>query len=96
MNLPLLRTSLMPRLGLERASPVEYLMLADARPDGPILGFFRGSAIAAAVVDYFGRRYVFAGIATRRRNGQFDTAGLGRAERLIEPGLIYRLAAELG
>ncbi len=86
----------MPRLGLERTSPVEYLMLADARPDGPILGFFRGSAIAAAMVDYFGRRYVFAGIATRRRNGQFDTTGLGRAERLIEPGLIYRLAAELG
>lgn len=84
----------MPRLGLERSPSIEYLMLADARPDGPTLGFFRGSAIAAAVIDYFGRRYVFAGIASRERNGQYDVEALARGERLIEPGLIYRLGAE--
>lgn len=83
--------AMMPRLALQQDRPVEYLMLADPRPAGPVLGFFRGSAIASAVVDYFGRRYVFAGIATRRRNGQYDTAALGQGERLIEPGLIYRL-----
>lgn len=82
---------LMPRLALQQDRPVEYLMLADPKPAGPVLGFFRGSAIASAVVDYFGRRYVFAGIATRRRNGQYDTAVLEQGERLIEPGLIYRL-----
>jgi len=86
----------MPRLGLERSSSIEYLMLADPKPDGPTLGFFRGSAIAPAVVDYFGRRYVFAGIASRRRNGQYDIQALARGERLIEPGLIYRLGAEAG
>lgn len=86
-------TPLMPRLALQKDRPVEYLMLADPKPAGPVVGFFRGSAIASAVVDYFGRRYVFAGIATRRRNGQYDTAVLEQGERLIEPGLIYRLRA---
>jgi hypothetical protein len=94
MGLLPFRIATMPRLGLERSPSIEYLMLADPKPDGPTVGFFRGSAIAAAVVDYFGRRYVFAGIATRGRNGKYDTEALGRGERLVEPGLIYRLGAE--
>jgi hypothetical protein len=94
MGLLPFRISPMPRLGLDRSPSVEYLMLTDARPDGPTVGFFRGSAIAAAVIDYFGRRYVFTGIATRTRNGQYDVEVLTRGERLIEPGLIYRLGAE--
>jgi hypothetical protein len=94
MGLLPFRIATMPRLGLERSPSIEYLMLADPKPDGPTVGFFRGSAIAAAVVDYFGRRYVFAGIATRGRNGKYDAEALGRGERLVEPGLIYRPGTE--
>jgi len=69
--------------------PIEYLILVDPRPDGPSLGFYRDKPIAAAVVDYFGRRYVYSGIATRRRDGQYNVDALRKEERLVEPGLIY-------
>jgi len=69
--------------------PIEYLLIAEPRPDGPLIGYFAGHAIASAVVDCFGRRYVFTGIARRRRNGQYDADALSRGERLVEPGLIY-------
>jgi len=70
--------------------PIEYMILVDPRPDGPSLGFYRDKPIAAAVVDYFGRRYVYSGIATRLRDGQYDVNALSKEERLVEPGLIYR------
>ena len=79
----------MPRLGLENGRNAAYLMLTDPRPEGPVVGFFRDRPIAAAVVDYFGRRYVFCGLASRRRNGQYDVDVLARGERLVEPGLVY-------
>ena len=51
----------MPRLGREIGRHVEYLILNDPHPDGPVVGFFRELPIAAAVVDHFGRRYIYAG-----------------------------------
>ena len=80
----------MPRLGFETGRYVEYLILNDPHPDGPVVGFFRDLPIAAAVVDGFGRRYVYVGIASRRHNGQYDIDALARGERLVEPGLVYR------
>jgi hypothetical protein len=80
----------MPKLGFEIGRHVEYLILTDPKPDGPIVGYYGGCPIAAAVVDYFGRRYVYAGIASRRRNGQYDIDALGHGDWLVEPGLIYR------
>ena len=79
----------MPKLGLDTGRHVDYLMLSDPRPDGPVVGFFRDRSIAAAVVDYFGRRYVFSGLASRRRNGQYDIDAFARGEWLVEPGLVY-------
>jgi hypothetical protein len=76
--------------------PIEYMILVDPRPDGPSLGFYRDKPIAAAVVDYFGRRYVYSGVATRRRDGQYDVGGLSKEERLVEPGLIYRFDPDAG
>lgn len=79
----------MLKFGWQASPPIEYLLIAEPRPDGPLIGYFAGHAIASAVVDCFGRRYVFAGIARRRRNGQYDAEALTRGERLVEPGLIY-------
>ena len=80
----------MPKLGLETVHRVEYLILINPHPDGPILGFFKDIPIASAVIDDFGRRYVYAGVASRRRNGQYDIDTLTRGEWLVEPGLVYR------
>ena len=65
-------------------------MLVDPQPVGPVLGFYRDRSIPAAVVDCFGRRYLYAGLAPRNRNGWYDIDALAPGERLIEPGLVYR------
>jgi hypothetical protein len=75
----------MPRLG--RAG--QYL-LSEIRADGPVLGYCAGQPIWEAVVDRLGHRYVFTGVAVYRRDGRIDLNALGRGERLLEPGLIYR------
>jgi hypothetical protein len=69
---------------------VEYLILVDPKPAGPLLGYYNDRPIPAAVVDYFGRHYTYAGIAPRRHNGQYDIDALATDERLVEPGLVYR------
>jgi hypothetical protein len=75
-----------PNFGLH----VDYLILVDPRPAGPILGYYKDRPIAAEVVDYYGRHYSYAGIAPRRRDGRYDIDGLAAEERLVEPGLVYR------
>jgi hypothetical protein len=65
-------------------------MLVDARPAGRVLGYYKDRPIPAAVVDYFGRRYIYAGLAPRHRNGGYDVDALATSERLVEPGLVYR------
>ena len=80
----------MAPLGRVAARYVGQYHLSDTRADGPMLGFCAGQPIFSAVVDGFGRRYVFAGVAVRRRDGDVDLAALRRGEWLLEPGLIYR------
>jgi hypothetical protein len=80
----------MPGFVLQAERPVEYAILIRPRPAGPLLGFYRDQPIAEAVIDHFGCRYIFAGIATRRRDGKYDARLLGKEERLMEPGLVYR------
>ncbi len=70
--------------------PVEYFMLQDPRPDGPNLGTYAGHPIPAMVVDLFGRRYAYAGVAPRLRDGRYDVDAVGKDEWLVEPGLVYR------
>jgi len=69
---------------------VEYLILVDPQPAGPLLGYYNEQPIPAAVVDYFGRRYTYAGVAPRCHNGRYDVDALATGERLVEPGLVYR------
>ena len=80
----------MSRFASSTGVRVEYLILVDPQPAGPLLGYYYDRPIPAAVVDYFGRRYIYAGIAPRRHNGQYDVEALAIGERLVEPGLVYR------
>jgi hypothetical protein len=80
----------LPKFSAVSVYRIEYLMLVDAKPAGPILGYYRDRPIPAAVVDYLGRRYLYAGLALRNRSGRYDIDALAPGERLIEPGLVYR------
>jgi hypothetical protein len=80
----------MSRVNFTTARPVEYSILVNPHADGPVLGFYAGQPIAAAVKDYFGRCYTYAGIAPRLGNGRYDVDALGRGEWIVEPGLIYQ------
>ena len=81
----------MPRFDAGTSRPVEYSMVVEPRPAGPTIGVYGGLPIAARVVDHFGRRFAYVGVACRRRDGQFDSARLGPGEFIVEPGLAYRL-----
>jgi hypothetical protein len=75
---------------LIRPRPVEYFILMEPRPDGPVVGYLDGRPIPAAVVDCWGRHYCYAGVAPRRPSGQYDVESLRAGEWIMEPGLVYR------
>ena len=79
----------MTNLNRRGRSP-EFNRLMGPQPDGPTIGYLGGHPIASAVVDHFGRRYLYVGAAPRRPNGQYDADALGAGEFLMEPGLVYR------
>ncbi len=74
-----------------RGRPLEYFMLHDAKPTGQSVGIYANREIPESVVDDFGRRYVFAGLAPRRQNGDFDVDALRTGEFILKPGLVYRM-----
>jgi hypothetical protein len=69
---------------------VDYYIIVDPRPEGPVIGYFAGQPIAASVVDDFGRRFIYDGVAPHRRSGQYDIESLRPGEWIVEPGLVYR------
>jgi len=79
----------MSRVNFTAGRPVEYFILVEPRPNGSIVGRYAGHPIAEAVVDYFGRRFTYAGIAPRLRSGRYDVDALQPGEWIVEPGLIY-------
>jgi hypothetical protein len=79
----------MPRVNFTAARPVEYFMLVEPRADGPVVGYYAGRAIAAAVVDRFGHRFTYAGVAPCLRSGRYDVESLQPGEWIVEPGLVY-------
>jgi hypothetical protein len=79
----------MSRANFTTARPVEYFILVEPRADGPVIGQYADRPIAAAVVDYFGCRFTYAGVAPRLRNGRYDVEALQPGEWIVEPGLIY-------
>jgi len=70
---------------------VEFYRLYGARPDGAVVARYRDQDVCDVVVDEFGHRYVFAGVAPRLLNGAYDVRGLKIGEVILEPGLIYQL-----
>ena len=66
------------------------VLLLNPLPAGPVLGYYGGTPIASAVVDEFGRRYLYAGVGPRRRDGRVDERALRPGEWLTESGLIYQ------
>lgn len=70
--------------------PVEYFILMEPRPDGPVVGYLDGRPIPTAVIDCWGRHYSYAGVASRRRSGQYDVDSLAPGEWIMDPGLVYR------
>lgn len=73
------------------ARHLEYAMLMDAAPAGPVVGQYAGGDIAAAVTDAFGRRYDFVSLAPRDWKGRIDVRALEAGEFIVPPGLVYRL-----
>ena len=69
---------------------LEYCMLHEVKPVGPILGFLADREIFDSVVDQFGRMFRFAGVVSRKANGEIDENALAPGEFILRPGLIYR------
>jgi hypothetical protein len=81
------------RSGFPCDHPVEYLILMEPRPDGPVIGTYDGHPIPAAVRDYFGRRFIYVGIASRLGSGRYDVTALSPGEWFVHPGMVYRIEA---
>jgi hypothetical protein len=85
------RNFVVPRLAAPDDDYIDYHVVVDPRPDGPVIGSYAGAPIAARVVDLFGRGFVYDGVAPKRRDGRYDPAGLRPGQWIAEPGLLYRL-----
>lgn len=83
----------MPRFDTRFRDCPEYHLIVDPRPEGPMVGVYAGHPFSESVADYFGRRFTYAGVAPRLRNGQYDVAALRAGEFIVEPGLLYRIAS---
>jgi hypothetical protein len=83
----------MPLASISRDKPIEYSMIHSARSAGPAIGTYAGEEIYESIVDEFGRLFYFTGIAPRRLDGGFAAEALKPGEFILQPGLVYRLAA---
>jgi hypothetical protein len=68
-----------------------FSIVVEPRPVGPVIGFYHDLPIAERVVDLFGRRFTYAGVIGRRRDGQYDVDGLKSGQFIVEPGIVYDL-----
>ena len=75
--------------GAEANPYADGLVVVEPQPDGPVPGSFANQPIAETVADYFGRRFVYAGVAPRRHDGRCDFEALAPGEWIVEPGLVY-------
>lgn len=76
-----------------RSVPVEYYILritAARRPgESQVVGYLADRPIFSPVMDSFGDRYDYVGLAPRLEDGRFDIGALSPGEWIVEPGLIY-------
>jgi len=70
--------------------PLDYFVVQGPQPTGRSLGLFAGRDISETIVDMFGNRYAFVGLAPRKWNGELDAKALGTGEFIVLPGLLYR------
>src|SRR6516164_309702 len=71
--------------------PDSFSIMVEPRPVGPTIGLYWGQPIAERVVDLFGRRFTYAGVIGRRRDGQYDVDRLKSGQFIVEPGIVYDL-----
>ena len=77
-----------------RSFPAEYLILPRTFDDGPTVGYIGERPIAEEILDQWGRRYVYCGLAPKLASGAFNLKLIRTGEWIVEPGLLYRLASE--
>jgi hypothetical protein len=77
-----------------RTRPLEYSILHNARPAGPVIGKLAGKEFSEYVYDEFGRLFVYSGVAPRRNNGEFNDEALKKGEFIVQPGLIYKYSGK--
>ncbi len=70
--------------------PLDYFVVQEPRPTGRSLGLFADREISETIIDMFGNRYTFVGLAPRKWNGELDAKALGAGEFIVLPGLVYR------
>lgn len=69
----------------------EFFILRNVVPVAPVVGRHADRDIFRSVVDEWGRRYSFVGIASFRREGGYDCDALRTGEFILPPGIIYQL-----
>jgi len=79
----------MSRINLSTRRPIEYFLLVEPQAAGPVVGYYAEHPIADVVVDCFGRRFTYAGIAPRLHSGRYNVEALLPGEWIVEPGLVY-------
>lgn len=67
-----------------------YFILHEAQPAGRCIGYLGDEPISEYVTDYFGRSYIYVGVAPRTWGGEIDIDALGDGEFLLPPSLLYR------
>lgn len=80
---------LLPSMIGHKNMPIEYFVLANARSEGPVVGHLADLPIHETVVDAWGVRYHYAGLAPRDADGRFDVDCLRAGEWIVRPGFIY-------
>ena len=71
--------------------PDIFSILVEPHPAGSVIGIYHDRPIAERVVDLFGRRFTYAGVIGRRRDGQYDVDRLKSGQFIVEPGIVYDL-----
>jgi hypothetical protein len=71
--------------------PDIFSIMVEPRAAGPVIGIYHDRPIAARVIDQFGRRFTYAGVIGRRRDGQYDVDRLTSGQFIVEPGIVYDL-----
>lgn len=74
-----------------RSFPTEYLILVHTSANGPVIGYFGEQPVAERILDRWGKRYVYSGLAPKLANGAFNLKLVRSGEWIVEPGLLYRL-----